>query len=173
MNNLGLQRGTVQLLPYQESWATEFAAERARLAMVLGDRVLDIQHVGSTSVPGQVAKPIIDIAIAVASLDAVNELIAPLAQLGYDYKPDSGVPGRRFFAKGPESKQTHHLHLSKNDTVFRSLTQFRDRLIVDAEIAEQYSILKQDLASKFASDRASYTKGKNEFIAKVLRKSLS
>lgn len=136
--------------------------------MVLGDRVLDIQHVGSTSVPGQAAKPIIDIAIAVTSLDRLDELIAPLAQLGYGYKPDAGVPGRKFFAKGPESNQTYHLHISQSGTVFRRLIQFRDKLIADAEIAEQYAILKRGLASRYSSDRASYTKGKNEFIAKVL-----
>lgn len=168
MDNLGLKRGFVRILPYKKNWAAKFSAERAELARALGQHALNIQHVGSTAVPGLAAKPIIDIAVAVSSLEIAQQLIKPLQELGYEYKGAAGVPNRRFFAKGPENHRTHYLHIAEIGTEFRCLILFRDLLIANADIASQYGVLKHDLADKFASDRALYTKGKNDFIEKTI-----
>ena len=84
-NMLGLQRGAVQLVPYTPAWATLFQAERARLQGALGADALDIQHIGSTAVPGLAAKPILDLGIAVAAEAVVATLVPRLAALGYTY----------------------------------------------------------------------------------------
>lgn len=168
MKAIGLKRGTVQIVPHDARWAIEFSIERSRLIDALGDRALDIQHVGSTAVPGLAAKPIIDIAVAVPSLQAAEQLVKPLQELGYNYMGEAGVPNRRFFAKGSENNRTHYLHVSERDTEFRRLILFRDLLIANEDIANRYSTLKYDLAVKFASNRPAYTTGKNVFIETVL-----
>ncbi len=168
MKDIGLKRGTVQLVPFKETWAEAFQVEKTALKSALGDNAVDIQHVGSTAIIGLTAKPIIDIAIAVPSLDIVEQLMTPLHKLGYDYTDEQGVPSRRFFAKGPESNRTHYLHISEANTEYKRLVFFRDSLNRNPELCQQYESLKRTLAAKFPSDRAAYTQGKNDFIKKIL-----
>lgn len=146
MNAIGLQRGIVILFPYQTTWVDEFESEKLKLQHVLGDRALDIQHVGSTAVPGLAAKPIVDIAIAVSTLEIVDRLIEPLQILGYEHKGEAGVRERRFFAKGPESNRSHYLHISALCTEFSRLLKFRDILKADPELASQYEFLNKEFS---------------------------
>jgi GrpB-like predicted nucleotidyltransferase (UPF0157 family) len=86
---IGLERGIVRLALYNAEWARLFEKERARLQAAVGDYVLDIQHVGSTSIPGMVAKPIVDIAIAVASFEAAFVCVDPIERIGYEYEGEN------------------------------------------------------------------------------------
>lgn len=156
------------MMAYQQSWSNEFDTERMLLKDALGIIALDVQHIGSTAVPGLAAKPIIDIAIAVTSLMEVGQLIEPLRRLGYEDKGEAGVPDRRFFAKGPENSRTHYLHISPRGTEFSRLIKFRDVLRQRPELRKRYGRLKETLAGEFAEDRASYTSGKNTFIESVI-----
>jgi GrpB-like predicted nucleotidyltransferase (UPF0157 family) len=115
-----------------------------------------------------VAKPIIDIAIRVDSLDIAESWKAKLESIGYWYKGiQADMPDRRFFAKGPEDNRTVYLHLV-NDKEFNRLIQFRDYLIKNKQAALEYAQLKQELAESNAHDRPNYSKLKNDFIQKVI-----
>jgi GrpB-like predicted nucleotidyltransferase (UPF0157 family) len=168
MNNahIGLQRGIVALVSHQSVWGNAFEVEKAQLRTILNSQ--PIEHVGSTAIPGLVAKPIIDIAVAVDSLARAEELAQPLAGLGYEYKGEAGIPGRRFFVKGPEANRTIYLHFGKTDGEFGSLVKFRDTLLRRPGLVVKYNSLKRSLAEKFAGNRKAYTSGKSEFIQRVL-----
>src|SRR4030042_2890085 len=101
---IGLQRKKVKLLSYNSAWKRLYKEEEELLNSAIGKYVLDIQHVGSTSIPGAKAKPIIDIAIGVRKLKDGEKCIKPLEKLGYEYGHDAGIKGRNFFAKGRKKK---------------------------------------------------------------------
>ena len=109
---IGLRRGTVRVVPSDDGWPAAFAQERRRLCERIGHLVLDIQHVGSTAVPGLAAKPIIDIAVAVASPADVQRCRPLLVELGYLDRGDRGREGGYVFVRerAPEAR-THHLHM--------------------------------------------------------------
>ncbi len=165
---LGLKRGTVKLINNaQDEWGRFFEKEKQILTDIFGDSA--IEHVGSTAIPGVSAKPIIDIIIAVSSLDDsyINQFVDPLEKFGYSYMHK--FADRHFFAKGPEEKRTHHVSLVKEDsTSWKNYILFRDYLRHNKLVREKYTELKEKLASQFAEDRASYTKAKEKFIEEML-----
>src|SRR5215208_5776846 len=108
---IGLPTGVVELHPYTAIWVDLFRSEEARLRAAIGRYVLDIQHVGSTSIPGIPAKPIIDIGVAVANFEQAAVCIEPMQTLGYEYKGEFGIPRRHFFTQG--EPRTHHLHMNE------------------------------------------------------------
>ncbi|MCX5973389.1 MAG: GrpB family protein [Coprothermobacterota bacterium] len=165
---IGLERSTVRLIPYTKEWERLFEEENSRLQAVVGKYVLDIQHVGSTSIPGMVAKPIIDIGIAVKDFEEAGVCIKPIEQLGYAYKGENGIPRRHYFTKG--NPGTHHVHvyeMSSRDWHDRLI--FRDYLTQHPEIAKEYAELKMALAQRYPTDRPSNTDSKAPFVERVLR----
>src|SRR5215216_1692761 len=108
---LGLPRGAVQLVPYTPTWAILFQSERDRLQDAVGTDVLDIQHIGSTAVPGLAAKPILDLGIAVAGEAVVAACVPRLTALGYTYRGYRGPDQGHFFDQGLEQHLTHYLHM--------------------------------------------------------------
>ncbi len=169
---IGLERDTVRLAPYETGWARLYEAERARLQAAVGEHVLDIQHVGSTAIPGIVAKPILDIAVAVHSFEAAYVCVAPIEALGYEYVGENGIPRRHYFVRrDPETGQTLvHLHMNELDGPdWENQVLFRDYLLAHPEAAAEYATLKRDLAAQYPRDREAYTEGKAQFIVQVLR----
>lgn len=165
---IGLERGIVRLVPYTTEWKRLFEQEKARLQAAIGDYVLDIQHVGSTSIPGMVAKPILDIGIAVRNFEKAAVCIEPMVQLGYDYYGENGIPRRHFFVKG--DPRTHHVHMNEiTSRDWEALVVFRDYLIQHPEIAQEYAELKLELAQRFPTDRQAYLDGKAVLIERVLQ----
>jgi len=170
MDMIGLQRGTVKLVPYSSEWKSLFAEEERVLRASIGTYVMDIQHVGSTAIPGLEAKPIIDIAVAVRQLEDVEECVKPLECLGYEYRADERHPRRFCFAKGDPSRRTHYVHIVEwNSDSWKGYIRFRDYLRQHKEAAEEYARLKRELARKSRGNRDLYTPGKAEFIESVLR----
>lgn len=167
---LGLKRGTVKLVnSCHDEWARLFEAEKQLLLETFRNRTIAIEHVGSTAIPGVPAKPLIDMDIAVSSLDDeyIKEFVTPLEKLGYHYMHK--FPDRYFFAKGPEELRTHHLNLVElNNDEWRNSILFRDYMRRDKRACEEYATLKEKLAEQFSEDRASYTKAKEEFIQKII-----
>lgn len=163
---LGLDRTVVRVVPYQPAWAVLFAAEAARLRAALGERVLAIEHVGSTSVPGLAAKPILDLAASVPSLAAgAMDLIPDLQRLGYQHKADPELPERLYLVKGPPEHRTHHLSLAEPGSRFwRQHLLFRDLLRANPALAAEYARLKHELAARHSTDRLAYGVGKQAFI---------
>lgn len=169
----GLKRGTVSIVGYQPAWAEAFKKERQQLQNALGDDVTDIEHIGSTSVPGLAAKPIIDMIAAVDSLSVYKQLIKPLSALGYEFMPERVFSDRVFFPKGPRENRTHHLSLVVKDSEqWQKTIAFRDYLRNNAVARNKYQAFKSELATKYPNDRASYTKAKEHHIEQILSRAL-
>ena len=152
---MALQRGIVELETYSEKWKEDYKKEEELLKKVLGDRIIEIHHIGSTSIEGLMAKPVIDILIVIDD---------------YENRGPQGVSDRFFFAKGPEIARSHYIHFTypKSNTYYNQI-YFKKYLIEHPEYIKKYCDLKQDLAKKYADERPKYTQGKNEFISEVIR----
>ncbi len=166
---LGLHHDQVRLVPYSQEWPKLFSQEAQRLHKSLQPYAVDIEHIGSTSIPGMVAKPILDIAIGLWQLKDIDVCVARLGALGYTYKGEQDIPGWHFFTYGASHNITQHLHLSAwNSDFWLERVLFRDYLRQHKGLAEAYVALKKYLAEKYARDRAAYTAGKSDFIRAVI-----
>ena len=165
---LGLEKGVVRLEAYTPEWKRYFEWEKDALQVVLGSNVLDIQHVGSTSIPGMPAKPIVDIAIAVADFEEARACIPLIESHGYEYKGEFGIPHRHYFVKG--DPRLFHIHMCEIDSiVWQNQLLFRDYLVRHKDKAKDYAQLKQQLALKYPNDREAYLDGKASFIEEVIQ----
>jgi len=165
---IGLKRGTVKLVPHDKQWAEVFKTEREILLKSLGDSVVDIQHIGSTSISGMDAKPIIDMSAGVRRLKDADTLVRPLHRLGYKFYRKFGR--QVLFAKGPDEKRTHYLHVMRyKGAKWNSDLLFRTYLRSHIQRAKVYADLKSRLAKQYPNDREKYTAGKNRFIKETLR----
>lgn len=159
----------IHVVAYDPAWPAMFEAERARLLEILAPWLAGpIEHIGSTAVPGMVAKPVIDIMAGVESLAASREAIAAAATLQYRYAPYR-ADVMHWFCKPDFSFRTHHLHLvPRGSELWRERIAFRDRLRADGAVARRYADLKEQLAKVHRLDREAYTDAKGPFIAEVL-----
>ncbi|WP_439886309.1 GrpB family protein [Pseudomonas sp. MBLB4123] len=160
---------TIEITAYDPAWPRIFAEEQTLLAEALKPWLVGpIEHVGSTSVPGLVAKPIIDIAAPVRSLAESRGAIEALRHLlyqHYPYKPED----MHWFCKPSPTFRTHHLHiLVYNSPTWLDRLAFRDTLRSNPELAAQYAALKLQLAVQHRTDREAYTAAKAPFIQAVL-----
>jgi GrpB-like predicted nucleotidyltransferase (UPF0157 family) len=153
----------IELVDHDPSWAALFEQERDRVAGVF-DGVVGIEHVGSTSVPGLSAKPVVDVLIGLGQLDVSEEQIATMESLGYEYLGEYGLPGRLFFRKHP---RTHHVHVVEHGGEHweRQLT-FRNALRSDPDERRRYEAFKRRLAAE-GHPRDVYTELKTPFIRDV------
>jgi GrpB-like predicted nucleotidyltransferase (UPF0157 family) len=164
---LGLARGTVRLLSHNEEWHRLFEEEKEQIIASVGDRTLRIEHIGSTSICGISAKPILDIMIGVPSFKPKLTFTNAIEFLDYEYKGENGVPERHFFGKG--TPRTVHLNVvCFGGNFWLSHIAFRDYLRQNPGAAHEYEQLKRSLAERFAKDRESYTNGKLQFVEKIL-----
>ena len=158
----------IEVVPFQENWLVKYAQERAELCRVLADDMQAIEHIGSTSVRGMDAKPIIDIAVLLPTLVWVPKLVDRLASLDYAYQGEYGLSGRHFFIKG--EPRAFHLHLVDDTTNhWRRWIAFRNILRREPELRRRYQQLKYDLAKKYRFQRALYSEGKSAFIDSAVR----
>ena len=165
---MGLPANTVRMCVYSPHWPTLYSEERERLLKTLGSYPVQFAHIGSTSVPGLAAKPIIDILLGVSVPEQKLAITAHLKNLGYDSHGEKGVPGRLFFTLGDPC--CFHLHLvDLEGDIWHDHRLFRDSLIADPKLAATYEKLKKRLAVQFPSDRESYTRGKANFIENTIR----
>jgi len=166
---LGLQRGTVRIVPYQAQWAVLFAHEKHHITEALGPLALDIQHIGSTAVPGLAAKPIIDMGVAIANRHVVPLCVPHLAALNYTSFGDREQRGDYFFAKGAEECRTHYVHMVEvGSPQWSAYLQLRDYLRTHPAARGAYTNLKQTLATQYAHDRSTYTDRKTPLIHHLL-----
>jgi GrpB-like predicted nucleotidyltransferase (UPF0157 family) len=167
---LGVRHLTVRLSDPNAKWHEAYLHEEARIREALGPLALDIQHFGSTAIPGIKAKPIIDILIGVRRLDDGLACIRPMETIGYDYAGADVVPDDHLFGRGIAGEtRTHLAHVVEYQGFnWRRDIFFRDRLRNDPALALAYEELKIGLAQKFAESRAAYTQAKKDFIDKVL-----
>jgi GrpB-like predicted nucleotidyltransferase (UPF0157 family) len=163
------------IVDYSPGWPREFEREREAIKAALAPLSISIEHIGSTSVPGMRAKPIIDIMVGGPSLDAFEERIQDLARIGYEHLPEmrSLMPDNRFFAKPATLPRRFNLHAVELDGEFwRDHLLFRDMLRADVQLATEYAELKSELATQFASEPKQYTLAKGPFINAVVQRML-
>lgn len=158
----------IEVEAYSSDWGRAFAAEAEALQSVFGSSLQAVEHIGSTSVVGLAAKPIIDILLVVDRLAVANALTPGLASLGYSANGENGIPGRRYFVKGADDRRSHHLHVFErgSDQIERHLL-FRDYLRAHPDAAACYADLKIALAREHREDPSSYQAGKEAFISEM------
>jgi len=164
--------GAIVLAPHDAAWAAAFAREASILSEALSNLPFELHHIGSTSIPGIVAKPVIDMLGVVPAVEAVDAQAHRLARLGYEAMGEFGMPGRRYFRKdAPDGTRTHQLNaFAAGSAEIRRHLDFRDYLRVFPAEAAAYAALKQVLAERCGSDMLAYSDGKSEFIRAVDRR---
>lgn len=161
---------TILIAPYSPAWPARFASLGAALRSALVDVALRIDHIGSTSVPGLAAKPVIDLQISVASLEPVDSFRLPLERLGYVYRADNGERTKRYFREPPGTPRTH-VHVRRAGSFSEQFALlFRDYVRAHPTEATAYADLKRRLAIEHATDRAAYTDAKNPFIWSLMHR---
>jgi GrpB-like predicted nucleotidyltransferase (UPF0157 family) len=166
---LGLEDGTVRVVPYDLRWPGLFVAASQELGRALGLAALAIHHAGSTAVPGLCAKPILDVLVSIADFDAAPAMAPLIESLGYEFRPDEDIRDRHFFRRRRGTARTHHLSLAESSSRYhRATLAFRDALRADSVKAQAYAELKLDLARRYPRDRPAYIEGKTGFIERVL-----
>lgn len=155
----------VTVVEYNNDWPAMFAAEADLIRRILGGNCVAVHHIGSTSVPGLAAKPVIDIMPVVKNIEEVDGSASEFAKYGYEYLGEFGIPGRRYLRKGGDER-THQVHIfAETDTqnIKRHLA-FRDYMRTYQAEREAYAGLKKMLAERFPYDIDAYCDGKDAFI---------
>lgn len=161
----------MRVVPYDGQWPTQFEAVKAALAAIFGDLAVDIQHVGSTSIVGMWAKPILDIIVLVTDIAARGRADGPYGNGGLFPRGERGMAGRRYFVKlaGDGVNHTQHIHCyeKENPMVFDMLS-FRGYVRMDRESFERYKAVKIEASQKFRHSPAEYTEYKTGTVRDIL-----
>jgi GrpB-like predicted nucleotidyltransferase (UPF0157 family) len=164
----------VRIVEYDPGWPGMAEAEIARIAAAMGEAVVRIAHVGSTAVPGLAAKPIVDLQLSVADVDARSLYVEPLEGLGYLFAPDPASPDFHFFGLPAARPRTHHLHVcAAGSEDERRHLAVRDYLRAHPEEVVAYAELKRRLVASTPGDRLAYIEGKEEYVAELERRALA
>lgn len=167
---LGISKNSVMLCPYSEEWRLLFEKEKTNLYNCTKEDLIDIQHIGSTSIIGMPSKPIIDIVVAIKHLNEGFRLVNDVESIGYHFKGTLGRSNRFFFWKVDKGTNTHNLHIVEHgDKNWENLILFRDFMNHHSDYRDKYIDLKVELASKYRDDRGAYTEKKAEFILRVIQ----
>ena len=156
----------IVLKPHRPEWAAAFEEMRQSIRAACGDVVVEMHHIGSTSIPGIAAKPIIDMLPTVRRCEDGCACVAPLAALGLEYLGAYGIEGRHYFRSTDPPR--HHLHMFAADhpEVGRHL-RFRDYLRANPEEARAYQALKRSLAAQYVDDVDGYADAKTAFCNRI------
>ncbi|MFW9909974.1 MAG: GrpB family protein [Candidatus Thorarchaeota archaeon] len=160
--------------PYNKEWSKMYKEEANRIFPILKNEIIAMYHIGSTSIPGMWAKPIIDILLEVSDITKIDEYDEAMICIGYEPRGELGIPGRRYFSKEkPVDVRTHHIHAyeSRNAGIERHLA-FRDYMIAHPEAAQEYINLKRELARRYPLDIDSYIAGKESFVSEMESKAI-
>ncbi len=173
-----MNKKNIKLVEYDPTWAENFQRLKSIYLESLGDLLIEVEHVGSTAVPGLCAKPHLDIDLVIENYSSFRDVIDVLGTLGYRYQGDFGIEGREAFKRkdekvpwdGSDSREySHHLYVCpKNSRELKRHLAFRDHLLENEECRKRYADLKRRLVKKYRDDREAYTEGKTKFIERVL-----
>ena len=173
---LGLPRdGSVVLEPHSHLWAEAFQFESKRLSDGLKRSDFVIHHIGSTSIPDISAKPVLDLLIEAPSIEAIDSLQSEFEKLGYTYKGEYGLKGRRYCVLYDSEKTKSYVHIHAyefNDPAIERHLVFRDYLSAFPDAAKEYESTKKRVASDPAISRSNYTEAKAETITRLLEAAL-
>ncbi|MCM3708029.1 MULTISPECIES: GrpB family protein [Cytobacillus] len=162
----------VAVTAYNPDWPSRFEKEAELIRTIFKGEIEKIHHIGSTSVRGLAAKPVIDILPIVMDIELVDRFNEDMISLAYEPRGENGLPGRRYFQKGG-NQRTHHVHIYEKGSleITRHLA-FRDYLRANREEAEKYGALKTELAEQFPFDMDSYIKGKEALVKEIEMRAL-
>lgn len=165
----------VELVAHDPGWASKAAAEAHRLRGVIGDNLIVVRHIGSTAIPGIMAKPIIDLMPLVRSLAALDRQAEAIKALGYEWRGEFGLAGRRYFTfDDPASGQRHfNVHAYQHDhSDMRRHLAFRDYLRAHPDEAKAYEAQKQRAAALHPDDVLAYNDAKSDWIKQCEQRAL-
>lgn len=158
------------IVPYDDQWPIIYQELEKRLKNALGEIATRIDHIGSTSIPNLVAKPIIDVQISVASFEPLDAFKLPLEKLDFVYRANNPDLTKRYFREKPGTRRTH-IHVRKAGSWAEQYSLlFRDYLRCHKEDCQKYAKLKHHLADKFRNDRLAYTDSKSHLIWEIIKK---
>ena len=161
----------VVIVDYDPDWPLLYAQEKRELLNILGSVALEIEHIGSTSIPGCGAKPILDIAVGINALSDIDPCVEKLRELGYEDCHIDPKFARRMFSKGPFNEGTRHLQFSRPDSVgWQDAILFRDYLRSHPELAEEYTRVKREAAARHGNELWGYYEDKGPWIESVMAK---
>ncbi len=160
---------TNELVDYCSDWPQKYLAEKHALQRKLGALVCSIHHIGSTAIPGMMAKPEIDILITVKDLTQIDVINSAMESLGYRVRGECGIAGRHYYSKDTKGVRTHKAHVyKKGHRNIWAQFAFRDYLIDHPDLAAEYGELKKNLARENTRGMGEYCAGKDDFVHKVL-----
>ncbi|SHG29844.1 GrpB family protein [Ornithinibacillus halophilus] len=164
----------LELMPFKENWMTNYNEESKRVQEIFGELLLNIHHIGSTSIPGMIAKPVIDILVEIQNINDVDSFNNDMKMLGYVPKGENGIRGRRYFFKEKGNKRTHHVHIfqSGSHEINKHLA-FRDYLIIHQDEAERYIELKRNLYQRMGVNVKQYQEMKGPLIQELTDNALN
>lgn len=167
---LGLQHGTVRVVPHDPAWFVVARHACVAVAAAGADLLVDVQHIGSTAVPDLAAKPIVDLAAALVPTASIAPLVPRLAALGYAWRGERIDAGDHLFVlDAPPDVRLVHLHVVAADSrAWQQYLQVRDRLRADAPARARYEAVKVALARQYPDDREAYTRGKGDLVRALL-----
>jgi len=168
--SIGLARGAVALEPHNVQWELSANMLMKKIKEILKDDIMDVQHIGSTSILHIYAKPIVDIAVGVSDFEKIMKYNDELKEAGIIYRREDH-PGQHLYICGDleNNIHTHYIHVVIfGEKQWNNYINMRDYLNAHRDKAEEYSILKLKLAKEYSEDRIAYTEGKSEFIEKIL-----
>ena len=163
----------VYITNYDDKWPDQYREVEEPLSAAFEEYALDIQHIGSTSIPELAAKPVIDVAVGLSEYPLPESVISAVEALGYTHRGEYGIEGRHYFVRyssgtgGPDV----HLHAySPGNNEWTAHILFRDYLRAHPEAAREYEALKRDLAARYTNERETYTTSKADFVMETLEK---
>lgn len=168
ITKLGLKKGELTLVPYDTSWKKAFEEEALRIHQLLPQ--LKLHHIGSTSIIGIMAKPVLDIMGEVENINEADMLQSQFENLGYSWKGEYGIVGRRYCVLYNETQDVSYVHLhifEKTSAKFKEHIYFRDQLNANETLRKEYENLKKHLLAS-GIPRENYSEAKAEFIQRVL-----
>jgi GrpB-like predicted nucleotidyltransferase (UPF0157 family) len=156
----------VAVVPYDPAWQESYQRESERIVDALGAVVVAIHHIGSTAIPGIVAKPIVDMLLEVSDIGTLDRDTPRLERLGYEARGEFGIPGRRYFRRNDEGGcRTHHVHaFAAGSAEAQRHLAFRDFMVAHPEEASTYGALKAQLAAQYPNDMDGYMDGKDAYV---------
>ena len=168
-HSLGTPGEHIEVVEYCAEWSQVFEREAAAILAACRLRVTEVHHIGSTSVPGLAAKPILDVLPVAAGPAEALEAVSRLTALGYRYRGENGIAGRSYFDRVVDGRTVMHVHMfpAGHPEVRRHLV-FRDHLRTNPEACREYARLKRELASRYRDDRRTYTDSKSVFIEGIV-----
>lgn len=161
------------VVDYNQNWSSEYQKEEDSIRSFLQGELVNSFHIGSTSVPGLKAKPIIDILLVVNDINKLDSFSTQFQDIGYEVMGEYGIIGRRYFRKGGDNR-THHIHAFQFDNIqeIERHLSFRDYLRQNPEICKEYGELKSKLADQYPRDIDGYGDGKDDFVKKIEKEAL-